>query len=481
VSKSLIPGVSLHTAILLGLLLGAACGTAVNVGNYYYEAANGAPLPFLPPLLTYVMKPAGQVFLRLLLMTVVPLVFASLAVGVAQLGDLRRLGRVGLRTFAFFIGSMSLAVTIGLLLVNTIEPGKRIDETTRQNLEKSLKEKTSATEQKPAAFGIDTFVNIIPKNPLQAASQYPPDMLGVIFFALMFGIGMTRIPKRSSRVLLIMLNGLNEVMVFIIGVAMLIAPFGVFALIFSVTAEFGFGLLKMLFWYVVVVLVGLAIQMFGTLSVLVWTLARLNPLTFFRKVRDIMITAFSTSSSNATLPTSIKVSEEQLGIPPQIAGFVLPLGATMNMNGTALFEGVTVLTLAQLLGVSMPLEMQLAVIVLSVLTAIGAAGVPGGSIPLLMMVLYAVNVPPEAIGLILGIDRLLDMCRTTLNVTGDVAAAAYVTRAEGYPLLQPNDEPRASASAPVPLTPDPSPSTGEREELVDSLTPHPHSRPHDPC
>lgn len=462
-SKSLIPGVSLHTAILLGLLLGAACGTLVNLANASYEASYGEPLPFLQPLLAYVMKPVGQVFLRLLLMTVVPLVFASLAVGVAQLGDLRRLGRIGLRTFAFFVGSMSMAVVIGLFLVNTVQPGVGLSAETQEKLREGYKDKSGKTEPKVAEFGVDTFVSIVPKNPIKAAAEM--DMLGVIFFALMFGVGMTMIPKRHGRVLLIMLNGLNDVMVFIIGVAMLVAPFGVFALIFSVTAEFGFGLLKLLVMYVLVVLVGLFIQMFGTLSLLVWTLARISPLTFFRKVRDIMITAFSTSSSNATLPTSIKVSQEQLGIPPQIAGFVLPLGATMNMNGTALFEGVTVLFLAQLTGVPMPLEKQIIVIVLSVLTAIGAAGVPGGSIPLLMMVLASVGVEPDKIGLILGVDRLLDMCRTTLNVIGDVAAATYVTRAEGYPLLKPNNvdpvEPRASASAADFESPITSPIEGE--------------------
>jgi DAACS family dicarboxylate/amino acid:cation (Na+ or H+) symporter len=177
--------------------------------------------------------------------------------------------------------------------------------------------------------------------------------------------------------------------------------------------------------------------MFGVLSLLVWTLSRLNPLEFFRRTRDIMVTAFSTSSSNATLPTSIKVSQEELGVPPQIAGFVLPLGATMNMNGTALFEGVTVVFLAQVFGVELTLGQQIVVVVLSVLTAIGAAGVPGGSLPLLVMILAYARVPEMGIALILGVDRLLDMCRTTLNVLGDVTAATFVAHTEGYELLRP--------------------------------------------
>jgi DAACS family dicarboxylate/amino acid:cation (Na+ or H+) symporter len=192
---------------------------------------------------------------------------------------------------------------------------------------------------------------------------------------------------------------------------------------------------------------GLAIQMFGVLSLLVWGLARLSPLEFFRRVRPVLVTAFSTSSSSATLPTSIKVSEEELGVPPPIAGFVLPLGATMNMNGTALFEGVTVVFLAQVFGVELTLGQQIVVVVLTVLTAVGAAGVPGGSLPLLVMILAYAGIPEMGLALILGVDRLLDMCRTTLNVIGDVTAAAYVARSEGYPLLQPPAAGPAPAAA----------------------------------
>jgi dicarboxylate/amino acid:cation (Na+ or H+) symporter, DAACS family len=212
--------------------------------------------------------------------------------------------------------------------------------------------------------------------------------------------------------------------------AMRLAPLGVFALIFSVTAQFGYSLLASLGWYVAVVLIGIALQLFGVMPVLLIVFARYNPLTFFSKARAIVITAFSTSSSSATLPTSIKVAEEELGVPAAIAGFVLPLGATMNMNGTALFEGVTVMFLAQVFGIDLTFQQQLIVIVLAVLTAIGAAGVPGGSLPLLALVLSTVGVPAEGIALILGVDRLLDMCRTTLNVMADVAIAMCITKSE---------------------------------------------------
>jgi DAACS family dicarboxylate/amino acid:cation (Na+ or H+) symporter len=445
-------GLSLHNKILLALVLGIVAGVAVNLGTrepalrprslLLLAVQPGAGLPGAVPwaafapaepswidlLIRWVMRPIGEVFLRLLFLTVVPLVFASLALGVAQLGRRGNLGRIGLRTFAYFIVTMTMAVIIGLVLVNTVKPGVGLPPETSQRLLQEYGQEASKRTGQPSGFGIETFVNIVPRNPLAAMVQM--DMLAVIFFALLIGLGLTCISEQRARLLIDCLEGVNDLMVTIIGWAMRLAPYGVFALIFSVTARFGFDLLLPLGWYVVVVLVGLAIQMFGVLSILLATLSRLNPLVFFRKVRNVMITAFSTSSSNATLPTSIKTAEEELGIPAPIAGFVLPLGATMNMNGTALFEGVTVVFLAQVFGVPLTLGDQLVVIVLAVLTAIGAAGVPGGSLPLLVMVLATVGVPEMGIALILGVDRLLDMCRTTLNVIGDLAAATYVAHAE---------------------------------------------------
>lgn len=400
----------------------------------------GLAAPLQPPaptwldhLIAYVMRPIGDVFLRLLFLTVIPLVFASLALGVAQLGRMGNLGRIGLKTFSYFVITMTIAITIGLLLVNTVRPGVGLPQETREQLQKEYGKEAAKKTGEPTGFGVQTFVNIVPRNPIAAMANM--DMLAVIFFALLVGVGLTRISEERARHVITALDAINDLMVIIIGWAMQLAPYGVFALIFSVTSRFGFDLLKPLGLYVMVVLVGIAIQMFGVLSILLVTLSRINPLVFFRKVRDVMITAFSTSSSNATLPTSIRAAETELGIPPSIAGFVLPLGATMNMNGTALFEGVTVMFLAQVFGVDLTLGDQIIVIVLAVLTAIGAAGVPGGSLPLLAMVLATVHVPPEGIALILGVDRLLDMCRTTLNVIGDIAAATYVARSEGSPVL----------------------------------------------
>jgi DAACS family dicarboxylate/amino acid:cation (Na+ or H+) symporter len=273
-------------------------------------------------------------------------------------------------------------------------------------------------------------VNIIPRNPIAAAADDPPNMLGVIVVALLVGIGsMTLAPEKAELVIRV-LEAVGELMVFIIGLAMRIAPMGVFALIFSTTAQFGFGLLQQLGYYVIVVLLGLGVQMVVVFPILLRTLGGQSPLAFFRKCRAVIVTAFSTSSSAATLPTSIKTAEEDLRVPPPIAGFVLPLGATMNMNGTALFEGVTVMFLAQVMGADLSLGQQAVVVVMCVLTAVGAAGVPGGSIPLLAVVLATVGVEPGSIALILGVDRLLDMCRTTLNVLGDLTAAVFVTRSE---------------------------------------------------
>jgi DAACS family dicarboxylate/amino acid:cation (Na+ or H+) symporter len=260
-------------------------------------------------------------------------------------------------------------------------------------------------------------------------------MLGVIFFTLMFGIALTRIPAHLSGPVIRGLEGIAQAIIEIIGFAMKLAPYGVAGLIFSVTSQFGFDVLRSLALYVVMVLFGLAVHQFGTLALIGKFMAGVSPRVLYSRARFMLITAFSTSSSNATLPTTLRTAEEEFGVPRQIAGFVLPLGATMNMNGTALFEGMTVLFLAQVFGVDLSIGAQLIVVIMSIITAIGAAGVPGGSIPLLVMVLVMVGVPGEGIALILGVDRILDMARTVPNVTGDLLASIVVARSEGYDLV----------------------------------------------
>lgn len=434
-------GMALHTKILLGLVLGAVAGV---VSNALWSDA-----PALAWIVDNLAQPVGQVFLRMLFMVVVPLVFTSLTLGVAGIGDVRRIGRIGGKTLGIFVFTTTFAVTIGLTLANVMRPGSSLDPEVRSALLEAYAgeaaEKVGAAEA--SGFGINTFVNIVPRNPLDAAAS--GDMLGLIFFTIVFGIALTQLPENLSKPVLRVIEGIGEAVSIMIGFAMKLAPVGVAGLIFAVTARFGFDVLGSLGLYAVMVLCGLALHQFIVLPTLARTLVGVPPLEFLRRLRAVMVTAFSTSSSNATLPTTIRTAQEEFGVPRQVAGFVIPLGATMNMNGTALFEGVTVVFLSQVFGPELTLGQQAIVVVLAVLTAIGAAGVPGGSIPLLAMVLRAVGVEPGGIALIIGVDRLLDMCRTTLNVVGDIAAAAYVARSEGF-AIGPESQPGVPGDEAVP-------------------------------
>jgi DAACS family dicarboxylate/amino acid:cation (Na+ or H+) symporter len=323
-----------------------------------------------------------------------------------------------------------VAVVLGLFAVNTIRPGDGVDpEVRNQLMARYSGQSENAMGLAKGALGVHTFVNIVPRNPVAAAAN--GEMLAIIFFALMIGIALTTLSPDKADPLLRFLDSLAHVTIAIIEIVMKFAPYAVFCLIFSVTAQFGFDLLFSLLWYVLTVVGSLAIFLIVGYAIILKLVARRSPMEFFRKARIVMLTAFSTSSSNATLPTTLRVTEEDLGVPQQIAGFVIPLGATMNMNGTALFEGITVLFIAQVFGVSLSLGQQLIVVLMSVVTAIGVAGIPGGSIPLLMMVLGMVGLPAEGIAIVLGVDRILDMCRTTVNVTGDMVTATIVDRFEG--------------------------------------------------
>jgi DAACS family dicarboxylate/amino acid:cation (Na+ or H+) symporter len=422
----------LHTKILLGLAIGATAGIAANA--LWRESET------LAWIVANVADPVGQIFLRLLFMVVVPLVFTSLVLGVAQLGDLSKVGRIGAKTIGFFLLTTAFAAVVGLFLVNTLRPGEGLDPGVRAALMQQFGGQAAekATIAETNGFGIQTFVNIIPRNPVDAAAN--GEMLPLIFFALIFGVALTRIPAEAARPVLKVLEGVSYAVTVIIGFAMRVAPYGVAGLIFAVTARFGFEVLQSLGWYVMVVLAGLTFHLFVVIPLLSGTLARVPPLEFLRRTRTLMVTAFSTSSSNATLPTSIRTAQQEFGVPREIAGFVMPLGATMNMNGTALFEGITVLFLAQVFGVGLGLQQQLVVVAMCIITAVGAAGVPGGSIPLLVLVLEMVGVPGGGIALILGVDRILDMSRTVPNVCGDLLTSLVVARSEGASLVpQPFD------------------------------------------
>lgn len=429
----------LYQRILIGLLVGTATGLTAN--------ALAAGDPRLLWFAEHVSEPIGRIFLRLIFMVVVPLIVSALSLGVAGLGDVRTLGRIGAKTFAYTVGITAASVVTGLVFVNTLRPGDGLPDDIRAQLRAIMESNQGAVTAAETGVGVDALLRIIPDNPLRAAVQ--GDMLAVMFFALMLGIALASLPRERVKPLLDLFEALYEVTMRIIEFAMRFAPFGVAALLFTLTARFGFAVLQQLFSYVVVVLLGLAFHQFVTYSLLVWYFSGIPPRLFFRRSREVMITAFSTSSSNATLPTAMRVTEERLGVPRDITSFVLTLGSTANQNGTALFEGVTVLFLAQFFGVELSIPQQVMVVLMSVLAGVGTAGVPGGSLPLIMPVLVAVGVPGEGIGIILGVDRLLDMCRTVLNVTGDMTAATFVARSEGrllVPVESDDPSPRPAAS-----------------------------------
>lgn len=435
-------GMALHTKILLGLLVGVIGGLIVNWSL-------GGSNPNVVWLVGNITQPIGTLFLSLLLMIVVPLVFSSLVVGVAGIGDIRKLGRIGLKSFAYCIIISAVSVVIGLGLANTIRPGERIS----PDVAAQLKEKfsggaTSATAaQKQAAEAaksdsalMQAVKTIVPSNVFNSISGTSPNMLHIMFFALIVGISITLIPSPVAAPFVSFMEAVFAITSKIIDIIMKVAPYAVACLIFNNVAQFGLDLLQSLAWFVVTVLLGLGLHFFGVYSLSVYFLSRINPLEFFKRARTVIVTAFSTSSSNATLPTALRVGEENLGVPKDINSFVLTVGATANQNGTALYEGVTVLFLAQLAGVDLSLSTQLMVVYLAIIGGIGTAGVPSGSIPFIIGILAMINVDPALIAIILGVDRILDMCRTTLNVTGDLTAATFVARSEGYELLKVKEE-----------------------------------------
>jgi DAACS family dicarboxylate/amino acid:cation (Na+ or H+) symporter len=431
-------GMALHTKILIGLLVGAVAGLIVNY-------AAGKDNPDLIKFINNFTQPIGTLFLNLLLMIVVPLVFSSLVVGVAGIGDIRKLGRVGLKSFGYCLVISAISVVIGLGLANTIRPGERVSPETAAELkakygttaasvtEAQKKAEEAAKADSPLMTAVKT---VVPKNVFHSiSSSESPNMLHIMFFALIIGIAITLLPAPVSAPFVSVMESLFAITSKIIDIIMKFAPYAVACLLFNNIAQYGFDVVKTLGWFVLTVLLGLGIHFFGVYSLSVWFLSKISPIEFFKRVRTVIVTAFSTSSSNATLPTALRVSEENLGVPKEINSFVLTVGATANQNGTALYEGVTVLFLAQLAGVDLTLGLQLTVVYLAILGGIGTAGVPSGSIPFIVGILFMIGIDPGLIAIILGVDRLLDMCRTTLNVVGDITAATFVAKSEGYTLL----------------------------------------------
>jgi len=377
---------------------------------------------------TEVFDPTGQVFLRLLFFVVVPLTFGLLMLGVVQLGRLSRLGPLAGRTFLLFGVNMAIGVALGLAIMNVVRPGTRLAPATRTALVEQFSAQARDVQARAAEQPSLSFKSLVemfmPRNLLRAVVDF--QLLPLILFALLAGAAGTQLAEAHRRKLAEGLGILTELMTRLVHWAMELAPYAVAALMASLVIRTGVDLLKAVLLFVVCVLAGMAIHLFGTMSLMLKLLSRRSPLEFFRATRTILVTAFSTSSSNATLPTSIQVSREQLGISASTAGFVLPLGATMNMSGTALYEGCVVLFVAQVYGVPLSLGSQVTLLVLAVLSAVAVAGVPGASLPLIVGLLGTFGVPPEGIALILGVDRILDMTRTVLNVAADVVTACIV-------------------------------------------------------
>ncbi|MFC5343788.1 dicarboxylate/amino acid:cation symporter [Brevundimonas staleyi] len=429
-------GIPLHWLMLIGFVIGLGAGLYVN--QYI-----GPETPWVLWLTSNVTGPAGQIFLRLLFMLVIPLLFSALVVGVAEMGDLQSLGRAGIKTLLLTIVVSSIAVVIGLAMVNYFRPGDGVDPALAQQLlAQGADGARGIVENAPTSIKLgDFFLDLIPSNVFTAAADN--QILPVMIFALFFGIGLVMAKSPNTDRLQNVIEGLLEVTMKLINMVIKLAPIAIACLMFNLAALFGWDLMMRLAAFVGVAVGAMAIHMFVVYPLVVWIGGKMNPITFFKGVREPMVVAFSTASSNASLPVSLKAAEQELKLPRKIARFVLTVGATANQNGTALFEGVTVLFLAQFFQIELTVTQQVVVMLVCILGGVGTAGVPAGSLPVIAMILVMVGVPAEGIGLVLGVDRFLDMCRTVLNVTGDLVLATVVSRGE-------KDEPVPPASSPEP-------------------------------
>ncbi|MCL6697680.1 dicarboxylate/amino acid:cation symporter [Sphingomonas sp. NSE70-1] len=413
--------ISLQWQMLIGFLVGLTLGLIANA------AAEPAWAEWIS---TYVTGPIGQIFLRLIFMMVIPLLISALIVGIAEMGDIRALKRVGLKTLAFTVVVSGIAVVLALAVTNYFQPGVGVDHAQAQEMLDSARQGAGAilSGQAEKPTGVDAVLAIIPSNIVTAMST--SDILAVMVFALIFGIGMLLTATPQTALLLNIFEAIFQVSMRLMGLIIRLAPIAIACFMFNLASLFGWDLLVKLGAYVGVVLLALGVHMFVTYPLLLKFAGGVSPLWFFRQSQEAMVMAFSTASSNATLPTAMRVAEEKLGLPRRVARFVLTIGATANQNGTAIFEGVTVLFLAQFFGVELSLGQQAVVLFICILGGIGTAGVPAGSLPVVALILGLIGVPPEGIGLVLGVDRFLDMCRTTLNVTGDLTCATVVSRGE---------------------------------------------------
>ncbi|HOJ26986.1 MAG TPA: dicarboxylate/amino acid:cation symporter [Candidatus Saccharicenans sp.] len=402
--------VPLHMKIFIGLFLG------IVVGLIFGPKARS--IEFI-----------GTIFIRLITMLVVPLIFFSLSLGTASLGDIKKLGRIGLKTIIYFTLTTAIAIVIGLVAANLLKPGTGLNEQVKQDLlknyQQSAENQTSIIEQKPSLISV--LVNIVPTNPIKAMAE--GEMLQVIFIALLFGICLTLINSEKSRQLLQLFDGANEAILQAINLVMKFAPYGVLALLASIIGQFGAGILLTLLKYILVVILGLSVHAIVVDGLLVRYLGKMKPAQFFKHTTDAMLIAFSTSSSNATIPVALECMDK-LKVKREYSSFVIPLGATINMDGTALYQGVAAVFIAQIYGINLTLGAQATIVLMALLASIGTAGVPGAGMIMLAMVLKQVNIPLEGVALILGVDRIIDMCRTTVNMIGNMAASIFIHSSE---------------------------------------------------
>ena len=416
----------LYNKILIALVAGIGVGAVAN-------AADIVPLQRL----LIAIGPFGTAWIRLITMIVVPLVVASLLVGTASLGDLRKVGRIGGKTVVYYMSTTAVAVVIGLGISNLVRPGSGVDPSTRDALAGQFSgeaaQRMTLAADKPST--VETLLAMIPTNPVRAAAEM--DLLPLIIFTIIFGAAISTLAPSRRDPVLHFFEGVNEASMVVIDWVMVLAPYAVFALIAAIVSQFGLDLLRSLLVYSLVVVGGLLLHVAITYGLILRFLARLNPMKFVRRIREVPLIAFSTSSSNATLPLTMETAEEEVGVPKEVSSFVLPLGATINMDGTALYQAVAVMFIAQIYGFDMGIGEQLTVVLTATLASVGAAGVPSAGIITLIIVLQSVGLGDQVqagIALILGVDRILDMIRTAVNVTGDLTASAVIARSEGAEL-----------------------------------------------
>lgn len=462
----------LYTQIFIGLILGVAAGAV------FGEQAQ-------------IIKPLGTAFIRLITMVVVPLVFASLVMGIVSLGDLSKIGKIGGKALGYFFVTTMFAITIGLLAAQLVQPGKGMDtsllktyqvseanlqqlqqlespseqglvdrellsflgsfkgqQLRHQDFKQQLSEKLTAaqiqlifkyTEVKAATASLEeqarqkkpasqVLLEIIPTNPVSALNQ--ANMLQIIFFAIFFGVSLTVIDPEKSKYIIGCFEAINDSMVWIVTAVMKIAPLGVFALIASIIGQFGLGILLVLFKYTITVILALIVHALFTYGGAVSLFSKISLRQFFKGIRPAQLIGFSTSSSSASLPVTMRCLEENIGVSKKVSSFVLPLGATVNMDGTALYQGVAAIFIAQVFGMDLSLTQQLSIVLTATMASIGAAGVPGAGMITLTLILSSLGIPLEGLALILGVDRVLDMFRTAVNVTGDASAAVIIADSE---------------------------------------------------